>query len=287
MTAQRICVVGSVNLDIVARAKKLPAPGETVTGATLARYPGGKGANQALAARRLGADVAMIAAVGKDAAAGEALALLRSDGVDLSGLIVDENAPTGVALINVSEAGENQIVVAPGANLGLTPGLLKLPPSDAIICQLEIPFETVAEAGRQSRGRFVVNLAPAARVPDEIIRRADLLIVNETEEAFYGDLLHTSDALVCLTLGADGAQMFRKGRKLGRAKPPKVTVVDTTGAGDCFVAALTLALLEGRNETDALAFACAAGALATTKPGAQPALPWREDVDRLLLGGRP
>jgi ribokinase len=287
MTAQKICVVGSVNLDIVARAKKLPAPGETVTGATLARYPGGKGANQALAARRLGADVAMIAAVGKDAAADEALALLRTDGVDLSGLIVDEGAPTGVALINVSSAGENQIVVAPGANLSMTPERLRLPPADAVICQLEIPFETVAEAARQARGRFVVNLAPAARVPDEIVRRADLLIVNETEEAFYGDLLHTSDALVCLTLGADGAQLFRKGRKLASTKPPKVTVVDTTGAGDCFVAAVTLALLEGRSEAEALSFACAAGALATTKPGAQPALPWREDVDRIVKGGRP
>lgn len=287
MTALKICVVGSVNLDIVARAKKLPAPGETVTGATLARYPGGKGANQALAARRLGADVAMIAAVGKDAAADEALALLRTDGVDLSGLIVDDAAPTGVALINVSSAGENQIVVAPGANLSMTPEKLRLPPADAVICQLEIPFETVAEAARQARGRFVVNLAPAARVPDEIVRRADLLIVNETEEAFFGDLLHTSDALVCLTLGADGAQLFRKGRKLASAKPPKVTVVDTTGAGDCFVAAVTVALLEGRSEAEALSFACAAGALATTKPGAQPALPWREDVDRIVKGGRP
>lgn len=284
MTSPKICVVGSVNLDIVARAKKLPAPGETVTGATLARYPGGKGANQALAARRLGADVALIAAVGRDTAAEEALALLRVDGVDLSGLIVEEGAATGVALINVSEAGENQIVVAPGANLNLTPQRLRLPTADAVICQLEIPFDTVAEAARQVRGRFVVNLAPAARVPDEIIRRADLLIVNETEEAFYGDTLHTSEALVCLTLGADGAQIFRKGRKLASAKPPKVTVVDTTGAGDCFVAALTVALLDGAAEKEALMFACAAGAAATTKLGAQPALPWRREVDALRTG---
>lgn len=287
MTAPRICIAGSVNLDIVARAQKLPAPGETVMGATLARYPGGKGANQALAARRLGAEVALIAAVGKDAAADEALALLRADGVDLSQIYVDDAEPTGVALIAVSKSGENQIVVAPGANASLTPNRVRLPPSDAVICQLEIPFETVAEAARQTRGRFVVNLAPAARIPDEIVRRADLLIVNETEELFYGDTLHTSEALVCMTLGADGAQLFKKGKKLASAKPPKVTVVDTTGAGDCFVAALTLALIEGATEQQALAFACAAGAAATTKAGAQPALPWRRDVERLLSGGRP
>lgn len=286
MTAPKICVVGSVNLDIVARARKLPAPGETVMGAALARYPGGKGANQALAARRLGANVTLIAAVGRDAAADEALALLRADGVDLSTLYADESVATGVALIAVSQAGENQIVVAPGANLSLTPERLQLPTADAVICQLEIPFETVAAASRQARGRFVVNLAPAARVPDEIVRRADLLIVNETEEMFYGDTLHMSEALVCLTLGADGARLFRKGRKLASARPPKVTVVDTTGAGDCFVAALTVALIEGATELQALTFACAAGAAATTKPGAQPALPWRDEVQALVNGGR-
>jgi ribokinase len=284
VTAPRIAVVGSVNLDIVARARKLPAPGETVTGATLARYPGGKGANQALAARRLGAEVSLLAAVGKDAEAELALHLLRAEGVDLSKLFVAETDPTGVALINVAASGENQIVVAPGANLALTPARLTLPDADAVICQLEVPVETVVEAALQARGRFIVNLAPAMRVPDEIFRRADLLIVNEVEEAFYGDALHTTEAMVCLTLGADGAQMFRKGRKLAAAKPPKVTVVDTTGAGDCFVAAVTVALLEGLSERDALAFACAAGAAATTKPGAQPSFPNRAGVDALLKG---
>lgn len=286
MTTPRICVVGSVNLDIVACAKTLPTPGETVMGATLARYPGGKGANQALAARRLGADVTLIAAVGRDSAADDALTLLRADGVDLAGLFIDGSAPTGVALIAVSASGENQIVVAPGANLSMTPARLTVPPCDAVICQLEIPFDTVAEAARQTRSRFVVNLAPAAMVPDEIVRRADLLIVNETEELFYGDTLHTSEALVCLTLGADGAKLFRKGRKIASAKPPKVTVVDTTGAGDCFVAALTVALIEGATEQQALSFACAAGAAATTKPSAQPALPWRREVTALMTGER-
>jgi ribokinase len=282
MTAPRIAVVGSVNLDIVARANKLPSPGETVTGATLARYPGGKGANQALAARRLGADVTLLAAVGSDAAADEALALLRSEAVDLSRLYVDPDAATGVALINVSAAGENQIVVAPGANLSLTPERLDLPPHDAVICQLEVPVATVAAAAARATGRFIVNLAPAQRVPDGILQRADMIVVNESEEMFYGDAIHTAPGLVCLTLGARGAQLFQRGRKLASAKPPKVEVVDTTGAGDCFVAAVTVALLEGRTEQEALAFACAAGAAATTKPGAQPSFPTRAEVAALM-----
>jgi ribokinase len=282
MTPPRIAVVGSVNLDIVARAAKLPAPGETVTGATLARYPGGKGANQVVAARRLGAEVALLAAVGADAAADEALALLRAEGVDLTRLYVDPHSATGVALINVSNAGENQIVVAPGANLALTPERLDLPPHDAVICQLEVPLATVAAAAAQCKGRFIVNLAPAARVPDEVLQRADMIVVNESEELFYGDAIHTAPGLVCLTLGARGAQIFRKGRKLASASPPKIKVVDTTGAGDCFVAAVTVALLEGRSEQEALVFACAAGASAATKPGAQPSFPTRAEVAALM-----
>jgi ribokinase len=279
--APKLCVVGSVNLDLVARARALPRPGETITGATLNRYPGGKGANQALAARRLGAEVVLCAAVGQDSAADEALALLHAEGVDLSRLHRDTAAATGVALIAVSDAGENQIVVAPGANRTLTPDRLKLAPADAVICQLETPAETVAAAAAQVKGRFVVNLAPAGPVPDSILARADLLIVNETEELYYGDRLHASPGLVCLTLGARGAKMLRAGRAVARATPPPVTVADTTGAGDCFAAAITIALLEGRSEEQALSFACVAAALKTTRPGAQPGMPTRAHVDAL------
>ena len=144
-----VTVMGSVNLDIVASAAKLPAPGETITGAELHRFPGGKGANQALAARRLGADVRLIARVGEDSAADEALALLRAGGVDLDDCIAVPGAATGTALIAVAPSGENQIVVAPGANRALRPGDFAIPDTDALICQLEVPVDTVAHAAQR------------------------------------------------------------------------------------------------------------------------------------------
>ncbi|MDB5472036.1 MAG: ribokinase [Caulobacter sp.] len=273
-----LTVVGSINLDFVASAATLPAPGETVTGATLARHPGGKGANQALAARRLGASVQMIGATGKDGMADEALGLLRRDGVDLWGVATKPEFASGVALIAVSADGENQIVVAPGANAAVLPADLPNTLEGAVILQLELPIPTVAAAAERASGFVTVNLAPAATVPQTLLDRADLLIVNETEAAFYGESLHQSPGLVAVTLGGAGAKLFRDGVQIAAASPPPVTVVDTTGAGDCFVAALTVALLEGQAPPDALVFACAAGALAVTKAGAQPSFPWRSEV---------
>jgi ribokinase len=276
-----LTVVGSINLDLVATAATLPAPGETVTGAVLARHPGGKGANQALAARRLGAQVRMTGRTGDDAMADEALALLRADGVDLGGVASDPQAPTGVALIAVSAAGENQIVVAPGANAQVAPADLA-PSYEAVICQLELPVATVAAAVARAGGFVVVNLAPAMAVPPEVLQRADLIVVNETEAAFYGPALTALSGLVAVTLGAAGAELFLDGRSIARAQPPQVAVVDTTGAGDCFVAALTVALLEQMAPEAALAFACTASALAVTRAGAQPSLPWRAEVDAAM-----
>jgi ribokinase len=284
--APRITVVGSVNLDFVARGARLPAPGETVTGATLARHPGGKGANQALAARRLGAEVRLVARVGRDALAAEALQLLHAEGVDLEDCREDPQAATGVALIAVSIQGENQIVVAPGANACLRAAHLDADAAfatDALICQLEVPVDTVQAAALRHPGFVCLNLAPALDVPPELLRRADLLIVNESEAAYYGmpllQAVADSGALLAITLGARGAELWRGGLRIAEARPPAVQVVDTTGAGDCFVAALTVALLEGRAPADALRFACVAGALATTRAGAQPSLPWRAEVD--------
>jgi ribokinase len=277
-----IVVVGSVNLDLVAMVPRLPTPGETVTGAELGRYPGGKGANQALAARRLGADVMLHARVGADANAEEALALLRADGVNLSDCSVDPDAPTGVALISVAPSGENQIVVAPGANRTLRPEMLDLPWGDALICQLEVPAETIRKAGEDFDGFFCVNLAPAMPVPSEILKRADLIVVNETEAAFYGDLLNEGEALVAVTHGAKGAHLQVGGKEIASARPPSIEAVDATGAGDTFTAALTVALVEKQPHQDALAFACAAGACATTKQGAQPSFPYRQDVEKIL-----
>lgn len=273
-----IAVIGSVNLDIVAKAERLPAPGETVTGAKLYRYPGGKGANQALAAKRLGADVTLIARVGDDTAADEALALLREDGVELSQCVALPGIPTGTALIAVAPSGENQIVVAPGANRHLEPDGIDVPATDALICQLEVPVETVAQAAAVFTGFLTVNLAPAARIDVSVLQRADLVVVNETESAWYGDTLRACNGMVATTRGAGLATLEQDGEIIAEANPPAVDSIDATGAGDTFTAALTVAIVEGQQPQDALEFACAAGAAATTRMGAQPSLPMREEV---------
>lgn len=282
MTAPTVIVCGSVNLDIVATAAHLPAPGETVTGAQLARHPGGKGANQALAAQRLGARTAMVARVGADAEADLALALLRDGGVDLGRVRVDEAAPTGVALIAVAEGGENQIVVAPGANDRLSADDIGALEADAVICQLEIPNAAVAAAADRATGLFCVNLAPARAVPPEVLKRADLIVVNDGEAAFYGEALKQGGGWLAVTHGARGASLYRAGELVAEAAPPAVEAVDTVGAGDCFTAGLVVALAEGQDAPEALRFACACGALAATRPGAQPALPMRAEVDAIL-----
>jgi len=283
VTARKsILVVGSVNLDLVAMSPKLPVPGETVSGATMHRFPGGKGANQALAAQRLGADVTLVARVGTDSAAEEALALLREGGVDLSYVSAVDDVATGVALIAVAASGENQIVVAPGANRSLLPEALEVPAADALICQLEIPTEAVAHAAVNFSGFFCANLAPARHVDVTALQRADLIVVNETEAAWYGNSLSACTGIIATTFGAAGAVLTGNGEDIARAKPPRVAAVDTTAAGDTFTAALTVALVEGQSPEDALNFACAAGAAAATKVGAQPSLPTRADVMQLL-----
>lgn len=277
-----IAVVGSVNLDIVASVARLPVPGETVTGAELHRYPGGKGANQALAARRLGADVTLIACVGDDAVADEALALLGEGGVDLEYCRRITDAPTGTALIAVAPDGENHIVVAPGANRLLDADALRLPDADALICQLEVPADTIARAAAEFDGFVCVNLAPAMHVDVSVLQRADLVIVNETEAMWYGDSLGACPGMIATTFGAAGAVLQQRGEDIARAKPPRVDAVDTTAAGDAFTAALTVALVEGQSPAAALAFACAAGAATATRMGAQPSLPVRNDVLALM-----
>ena len=271
-------VAGSVNLDIVASVQRLPRPGETITGADLHRFPGGKGANQALAAQRLGAQVSLVARVGDDASADEALALLRAGGVDLSNCRPVTGVATGTALIAVDPAGENHIVVAPGANTRLAPEDLGELAFDALICQLEIPGETVAAAAQRFGGFYCVNLAPAREIDASVLQRADLVVVNETEAEWYGVTLAACHGMVAITRGAGEATLEKNGEVIARARPAIVTAVDTTGAGDTFTAALTVALVEGRDPVAALRFACAAAALATTRMGAQPSLPTREEV---------
>ncbi len=275
----RILVIGSVNLDLSAAVPRLPQAGETVSGAKLSRFPGGKGANQALAARRLGAEVELIACVGNDANAVEALALLKDGGVELSRCVVDANADTGVALICVAPSGENNIVVAPGANAALSADRFDLPVAEALICQLEVPGETIALSVNNFAGFVCVNLAPARAVDDIVLTRADLIVVNETEAAWYGDKLSMCRGYVATTFGKKGAELSRDGKRVAKSTPPQVDAIDTTGAGDTFTAALTLALVEERTPQDALEFACTAGAVATTKQGAQPSLPMRALVE--------
>ncbi|MGQ3067799.1 MAG: ribokinase [Brevundimonas sp.] len=279
----RITVVGSINLDFVASAPKLPDDGETVTGATLARHPGGKGANMALAAQRLGAEICMIGRVGRDGMAEEAMALLLADDVDVGGVIADADAATGVALIAVDPSGENQIVVAAGANHRVFPEQLPARIEGPLVLQLELPIETVEAAVGRATDFVCVNLAPAQPVSDQLLRRADLIVVNETEAAFYGDLIHHGGGRVVVTRGAAGATMYQRGVEMAWATPPQVTAIDATGAGDCFVGAITVALLEGMEPQAALTFACAAGAISATRAGAQPAMPTRDEVDAILV----
>ena len=271
MAAPRLTVVGSINLDLVVRADRLPRAGETVGGASFSRIPGGKGANQAVAAARLGAEVTLVGCVGRDSVAVEALAELRAAGVEEAWLVRD--APTGIALITVDEAGETTIVVAPGANAELQPGDLALGDTDAVLCQQEIPTETVDRAAELAP-RFFLNAAPAR----DGAPPAELTIVNRLELEALGE----RPGLVCLTLGAEGAVLLEAGAEVARAEPPSVEAVDGTAAGDAFTACLVVSLLEGRSREESLRRACGAGALAASRFGAQTSLPTAEEVDALL-----
>ena len=269
----RIVVVGSVNLDLVVRVERLPEPGETVGGGTFRRVPGGKGANQAVACARLGADVTMIAAVGRDPQAEEALAGLRAAGVEL--VLQEREEPTGVALIQVDAEGETTIAVAPGANATL--GAIDLPPHDAVLCQLEIPDDAVLAAWEECSGLFCLNAAPGRPIAVD----ADLTVVNRHEL----ETLVRRDGLVALTLGAEGAVLLDDGEEIARAAPPSVDAVDGTAAGDAFTGCLLVSLLEERSHEEALGRACAAGALAASRFGAQPSLPTAAEVDAILAPG--
>lgn len=279
----QVGVVGSVNLDLVASTEHLPQPGETVGGATVARHAGGKGANQALAARRMGADVTLVARVGRDPEADTALELLRAERVDLSHMWRDIRQPTGLAMITVDRAGENQIVVAPGANASLAPSDVKISGLPGVIVQFEIPQLTVEEVARQATELLCVNAAPAREIGDTVRKRADVIIVNEVERVELDAELDRFEGLLVLTLGAAGAVAYRRGRPVARATPPPVRAVDTVGAGDAFVGAFVVSLLEERSVSESLARGCAAGALATTVRGAQPSLPLAAQVDEVTV----
>jgi ribokinase len=262
----RLSVVGSINLDLVAKVERLPRPGETLSGGTLERIPGGKGANQAVAAARLGARVRMTGAVGTDANADEALAGLRAAGVELD--VREVEAPTGIAIILVARDGENAIVVVAGANA--TVGGFSI--GGDVLCQLEIPDDAIHEARNQADW-LCINAAPARPLAVE----ADLVVANRYEAEVIGP-----QQLLVVTLGEEGAVLLEAGREVARAAPPKVDAVDGTAAGDAFTACLVVSLREGRDVEEALRRACAAGALAVSRFGAQPSLPTAGEVDAIL-----
>jgi ribokinase len=297
-----IVVFGSINLDLVTRVARFPSAGETVGGASFATYPGGKGANQALAAARAGATVRMYGAVGRDAFAEPALALLSAGGIDLGG-VARVAAPTGCATILVDAHGENCIAVASGANALAAPDSVPdslLGAGTMVVLQHEVSLEANAALIARSRrrgARVILNAAPARALPLELLSRIDVLVVNENEAAALADMHRWPTApeafataavastpslfAVVVTLGKDGALAVSDG-KLFRVPAHEVRIVDTTGAGDAFVGALAAGLDAAAPLSDALRLAVAAGSLACAAAGAQAALPHREAIDAAL-----
>ncbi|WP_309132384.1 ribokinase [Brevibacterium sp.] len=262
-----LTVVGSINADVTALVSRLPGAGETVGGGRLVHSSGGKGANQAAAAARLGARTRMIGAVGSDAAGREMTGALVAAGVDISGVeIVD--GETGTALIVVDAQGENLIAVCEGANAHVGIDAIEFSETETVLTQLEISLDLVAELAEKVRGYFVVNAAPALTLPAEVVDRADLIIVNETEYELLPQL--KTAKLVAVTYGADGSALLEKGERIAFAPAVPTTPVSTVGAGDAFCAALTIALRSGLSHGESLRVANAVGAAAVLDPSAQP-----------------
>ncbi len=296
-----VLVIGSSNTDLVIRTNKLPAPGETVLGGTFFTAAGGKGANQAVAAARAGAQVTFIARMGCDDFGKRALSAFQCEGIDTRWIVSDPDLPSGVAFILVDDRGENSITVASGANAALSPDQIQdraYQGAEICLLQLEIPIETVVQAvylSTKNETRVVLNPA-AADLPEEIWPHLFLITPNQTEtEHFTGippnspkNIAKAADKLLqkgaqnaIITLGAQGAFLATSDQTL-HIPAFKATSIDTTGAGDAFNGALACALSENQSLETAIRFACAAGALTVGKAGAQPAIPTRDQIDALL-----
>jgi ribokinase len=307
MDGPKIVVVGSSNTDMVVCAPQIPAPGQTILGSEFLMVPGGKGANQAVAAARLGAEVSFVARVGGDIFGEAAIRNLETEGIRTDFVYRDEEAASGVALIFVDQAGENAIAVAPGANGRLTADDVaraeaRIAEAEVVLLQLEVPLAAVSAAidlAKRHGRRVLLNPAPAQAVPENLLRHVDILTPNETEaemllggrDAGLGGVAPTAQALrargvgiVIVTMGKEG--VFVVGPEAEYHLPGRrVTAVDTTGAGDAFSGALACAWGGGLELRPAIDFAIAAAALSVTRKGAQSALPTREEVERFLAHG--
>jgi len=303
-----VVVVGSANTDMVVKARTIPSPGETVIGGEFLMAPGGKGANQAVAAARLGAEVAFVARLGKDIFAEASLANYRQAGLNTDFIVLDEAAPSGVALIMVDASGQNSIVVAPGANARLSPkDVLRaeriIAQADAVVAQLEVPSETVRtafELARRYGARTILNPAPAPGGPlsSDLLSLVDILTPNEHEvQALTGMALEAGqEEMACqlrslgieevvVTLGRQGG-IYAGPSGIERFPACPVEAQDTTAAGDVFTGALACARAEGKAMHEAIRFASHAAAISVTRMGAQPSIPTREEVEDFLRKGR-
>jgi ribokinase len=301
---KKIVVVGSSNTDMVVRTSAIPRPGETVIGGQFMMNPGGKGANQAVAASRLGGNVTFVARIGNDVFGDRSMDNYREAGIDTGSVFRDNDRPSGVALICVDDQAENSIVVSPGANAGLSVQDIesiktRLEEAEYLLLQLEIPLDTVAHAIRlaaQAGVKVILNPAPATPLPEGLLQRIYLITPNKTEaEQLTGIAIHCPDDAkraaehliaqgvenVIITLGSAGA-VIRDAAGFSMQAAQPVQAVDTTAAGDVFNGALCVAFAEGKSLREAVRFASAAAAIAVTRVGAQSSIPAREEVDRLL-----
>jgi ribokinase len=253
---------------------KLPGRGETVSSAEPAWFPGGKGANQAVAASRMGGNVSMFGAIGADEPGQMCLSALKQSGVNVDA-VVTALSPTSTALVMVEHSGENQIVVADGANQHASFDAAQISAADAVIVQFEIPESVIVEVGKAAKGIFCVNAAPVRELSTELASLIDVLIVNEHEFAQLGE---PKSGLVIVTAGANEVVAFQNGEVVAKSQPPKVEALDTVGAGDTFVGAFVVAYASGKTIPDALDLACAASALSTLKLGAQSGMPTASEV---------
>ncbi|MGI5220835.1 ribokinase [Nocardia sp. CA-290969] len=287
MTTPLIAVLGSINMDLVTTTATRPAPGETVLGRGFAMVPGGKGANQAIAASRAGGQTMFLGAIGTDVFAPRLRAVLTESLVDTTGLRTIDG-PSGIATIVVDDTGENTIIVVGGANTAMTEltdaDRTAIAAADILVCQLEIPLETVTAAARHARAHdttVILNPSPVQHLSEELWEHVDVAVVNTGEAGQLGGLLDRVPHVV-VTLGAHGARHRGPDGAETTATGPTVEVVDTTGAGDTFTGAL--AVHWGQGPATALRFACTAGSLATTALGASASIPWRTEIDAVLPG---